>query len=381
MAAYRSFATAQRFQSLLHLIRTRPARQLWPLWFAVFSTFAALGFELDILTRGRQPGLLLTLNVIACGTLATLYLLASIPARRTLFIATLGAHALYSAIVPLTFTLLPATPTGRLALDAVATMATVIVGYSMFLRFINMTAARYLRAEAEIAVAREIHHGLVPAIDGRLGGYQFHGWSLASGDVGGDLVDLVEHEGHWIGYVADVAGHGVGPGVVMSMFKSALRMRMRASGSIGELLADVQAVLMPLKPSATFVTVACVRALDADRVECAVAGHPPIMRVRCGVVDDVTEPQFAVGMFAGATFSSCVVDAAPGDLFVLLTDGLVEVFDRDNRELGFEWARRVLASAGDAPLSTIGERLLTGARNHGTQIDDQSLLLIRRDRG
>jgi hypothetical protein len=46
-----------------------------------------------------------------------------------------------------------------------------------------------------------------------------------------------------------------------------------------------------------------------------------------------------------------------------------------------DWAKRVLANAGDAPLSTIGERLLTGARNHGPHIDDQSLLLIRRTRG
>jgi serine phosphatase RsbU (regulator of sigma subunit) len=38
------------------------------------------------------------------------------------------------------------------------------------------------------------------------------------------LIDLAGSEDHWVAYVADVAGHGVAPGVVMGMVKSAARM-------------------------------------------------------------------------------------------------------------------------------------------------------------
>jgi hypothetical protein len=68
-------------------------------------------------------------------------------------------------------------------------------------------------------------------------------------------------------------------------------------GGIGPLLDDVHSVLMPLKPSATFVTVACARGGVDGRLECAVAGHLPILRVRNGKVEEVTEPQLALGMF------------------------------------------------------------------------------------
>jgi serine phosphatase RsbU (regulator of sigma subunit) len=54
----------------------------------------------------------------------------------------------------------------------------------------------------------------------------------ASGDVGGDLVDLVEQDKGWLGYVADVSGHGVSPGVVMGMFKS------DADGDLGRVRRD-----------------------------------------------------------------------------------------------------------------------------------------------
>jgi serine phosphatase RsbU (regulator of sigma subunit) len=65
-------------------------------------------------------------------------------------------------------------------------------------------------------------------------------------------------------------------------------------------------------------------------------------------------------------------------VLALLTDGLVEVFDSKGRELGFDWAKTALGAVADRPLTEIASRLLSGARSHGAQLDDQSLLLIRR---
>jgi len=39
-------------------------------------------------------------------------------------------------------------------------------------------------------------------------------------------------------------------------------------------------------------------------VECAVAGHLPILRVRNSVVEEVTTPELAVGMIEGSTFKT-----------------------------------------------------------------------------
>jgi serine phosphatase RsbU (regulator of sigma subunit) len=165
------------------------------------------------------------------------------------------------------------------------------------------------------------------------------------------------------------------------MFKSALRMRIRGGGLVAPLLEDVHRVMMPLKQPQTFVTVACVRGASADQVECAVAGHLPVLRIRGTSVDEVTSPQMAVGMFDDTRFGSTMVECQPGDLFALLTDGLIEVFDGQRRELGLDWAKGMLQDHRDQPLSAIADRLLAGARGHGAQIDDQSVLLIRRVNG
>jgi serine phosphatase RsbU (regulator of sigma subunit) len=163
----------------------------------------------------------------------------------------------------------------------------------------------------------------------------------------------------------------------MGMFKSALRARMLSGGGLAALLADLNAILMPLKPATSFITVAGVRGWGT-RIECAVAGHHPVLRVRGTQVDEITRPQLAVGMFPDSTFETSVVEWQPGDLLALVTDGLLEVFDTQDRELGLAWARQVLAAHHDRPLDEIAERLLTGARAHGRQLDDQTVLLIRR---
>jgi len=355
-----------------------PPQHLKYLWLAIFSTFSMIGFVLDILTRGRQPPTLLALNVLCSGLFAVGYAMVSMPMRKWGYAAMFTAHMAYVFVVPRLFTVQDSSSPGRLILDAVGIIVTVAIGYTYFLVFIGVTATRYVRAQVEIDLARDIHRVLVPAVARRIGDFEFLGWSYASGDVGGDLVDIVEQDDGWLGYVADVSGHGVGSGVVMGMFKSALRMRARAGGSIGSLLDDIHAVLMPLKQPQMFVTVACVRGGHGNQVECAVAGHLPILRARNGQVEEVTSPQIAVGMLDGTTFSSSSAECLPGDVLALLTDGLIEVFNRQRDELGFDWAKGVLRSSDGQPLSSIADRLLADARAFGAQLDDQTVLLIRR---
>ena len=54
-------------------------------------------------------------------------------------------------------------------------------------------------AAAEIALGRDIHRVLVLEIRRPVGDYEFFGWSVPSGDVGGDLVDLIETGAGWLG--------------------------------------------------------------------------------------------------------------------------------------------------------------------------------------
>ena len=365
-------------RSLRELMRTVPPRQLVPFWGAIFFTFAIVGFSVDVFQRGRRPLPMLVFVVISLGLLGVATVYWEINQRRRLVVVAAFANVLLLSILNRVFPLQEAPDPRRLTLDASGMLASVIVAFWLFFNFIGGTVARYLRAQAEIALARDIHRVLVPVVTAAHGEYEFFGFSKPSGDVGGDLVDVVGDDGGWIGYVADVSGHGVGAGVVMAMFKSAVRMRLMTAGSVANLLVDVNRVLIPLKASNMFVTAACVRSGGRDTLECAVAGHLPIVRIRGGVPEEVTTPQLAVGMLDAVDFQASIVECRCGDLLVLMTDGITEVFDNEQRELGFEHATQLVAAHSTQPLAEIAERLVAAARAHGAQLDDQTVLLIRR---
>jgi len=365
-------------RSLRELMRTVPPRQLVPFWGAIFFTFAIIGFSVDVFQRGRRPLPMLVFVVISLGLLGVATVYWEINQRRRLVVVAAFANVLLLSILNRVFPLQEAPDPRRLTLDASGMLASVIVAFWLFFNFIGGTVARYLRAQAEIALARDIHRVLVPVVTAAHGEYEFFGFSKPSGDVGGDLVDVVGDDGGWIGYVADVSGHGVGAGVVMAMFKSAVRMRLMTAGSVANLLVDINRVLIPLKASNMFVTAACVRSGGRDTLECAVAGHLPIVRIRGGVPEEVTTPQLAVGMLDAVDFQASIVECRCGDLLVLMTDGITEVFDNEQRELGFEHATQLVAAHSTQPLAEIAERLVAAARAHGAQLDDQTVLLIRR---
>ena len=141
------------------------------------------------------------------------------------------------------------------------------------------------------------------------------------------------------------------------MCLSAAAIRCRATDVdrvTGQPVGGVNRVLIPLKQSNMFVTVACVRSGGRDTLECAVAGHLPIVRIRGRVSEEVTMPQMAVGMFDTVEFQASTVDCRRGDLLALMTDGITEVFDNEQRELGFERAKQLVAACSTQPLAGSG---------------------------
>ena len=360
--------------SFTRLARELPIAELAPLACGIFALFALFGPIIDILRGGRMAPAMVVMSSLVFGLVGVGYAFGAMRRSWWLFLSAVALQVLWLTVLPRT-----GGASVQLRADAIGGIVLMFIAYGAFLGFINGTAARYLRVRAEMDLAHDIHQVLVPAIDTRVGAFEFLGFSAASGDVGGDLVDVVADGNEWFGYVADVSGHGVSSGVVMGMFKSALRMRLRQDRAVSALLDDLNDVLVPLKSSAMYVTAACVRGGADGTLEYAVAGHLPILRVRAGGgVDECTTPQVPIGMFERFRFASASIACAPGETLALITDGLTEVFDASDRELGIDAVKTLLGTLAGRPLREIADAIVAQSRAHGKQLDDQTLLLIRR---
>jgi phosphoserine phosphatase RsbU/P len=91
----------------------------------------------------------------------------------------------------------------------------------------------------------------------------------------------------------------------------------------------------------------------------------------------LTTPQVPIAMFNDYHFATAGVTCEPGDLLVILTDGLTEVFDSADDEFGLDRLKELIRASATAPLESIEERVFSVVGAHGAQLDDQTLLLIR----
>ena len=266
------------------------------------------------------------------------------------------------------------------SLVGLAVVGAIVLGYVLFIVFINGQGRTTLRLLTEMALAQRIHASLVPALlrsDERL---EVDGASFASTEMGGDLVDMVDHGATTDLVLADVSGHGVKAGVVMGMVKSAIRMGLREDRGLQRLAGDLNDVLDQTTSPEMYATMVLLRIQHAERrLECLLAGHSRVLHHRRGesAASRIGEGGFPVGLLGGSAYSSVSLGLSPGDLIATWTDGLDETVNEADQELGREAIESAIVARAERPLAEIRTAVFELARAHGPQRDDRSLLLVR----
>lgn len=365
--------------------RALPRRSTALFLLGVFSTFASIGFiSANIGTERPDPGAAV-LAALFYGSLASLWAFAGTRKMTKTMIGLFVGQFVVGAIPRerleqylASHAVDPETFRRYSSLNGAAAVGLIIVGYIGFVLFTRREGIRYYSTFTEMSLAQEMHRVAVPEISRRHGGYEMYGISWPSGEVGGDLVDFVPRGEGWVAYVADVSGHGVRAGTLMTMVKSAARMPLR-SGDPATLLGDLNAVLAPISAPNMFVTAAFLSP-GPGSMTYGLAAHLPLLRYRAATktVEELAGGGLPVGVVAEAAYAPAIAPSEPGDLFAILTDGFTEVVDRSDRDLGLAPLKAVLAGNAGAPLPAIAEAMRERARKHGAQTDDQSVFLARR---
>jgi hypothetical protein len=359
---------------------TRRSRIFFAL--AIFFTFAGLAVLFDVPRAAHPPLWTLAVYASVFGVMAVsagfaaLWDLRIIPLTIVLQVG-LTYFARWIERLQHWPTLSPDGQHQRLVADASLCFVLVALGYVFFIRSIHAIARGHAELRTEVMLARRIHDALVPRIAGRSGRAEYYGRSQASGSIGGDLVDVVEHPGGTTFYVVDVSGHGVAAGVLMAMLRSAARSALADGATTSGLLRHLNRTICELDRPALFATCAVLHLGRMGEVQYALAGHLPILR-QSGVgaisVLDVGGPP--LGLSATQEYSAKTVTTSESDTFLIITDGLTEVFQSGGRDFGVEGVRRSAFERDGGP-DAMAERVIAAASKFGRQLDDQSVLVVR----
>ncbi len=261
--------------------------------------------------------------------------------------------------------------------DAFAIFATMLVGAGLYLQHINTERGRQLRAETELELAHRLQQTLVPGVAFRNARLEVYGRSIPSDKVGGDLVDLITSENNTLVYLLDVSGHGILACALMGSLKTAIRIAFPLP--LPAMLDQINRVLPSVKEPPMHATLGALAfAGDRERVEYTLAGHMPILHCRTsGEVERLACEQFPLGLLPVDHYVSRNSPCAPGDLFALYSDGIIEVANAANEEFGIERLESEIRDRKSQPLQNICDGVMAASAAHGAADDDRSLLLIR----
>lgn len=206
-------------------------------------------------------------------------------------------------------------------------------------------------------------------------------------EVGGDCYDILAcPRGAWL-TVGDVAGHGLGPGVVMMMLQSSVAALLRAhpAASPAEVLAVVNAVMFENVKQRLgqdeHATLLLMRyASDGSLVFAGAHEEPIVYRARTGRTEILPAPGLWVGVKPDVTghMPESHARLEAGDVLLLYTDGAVEARNARRQQYGVARLASELESVHSEPVDRIRDHLFQSiVRWMDAQRDDITLVVAR----
>jgi serine phosphatase RsbU (regulator of sigma subunit) len=242
------------------------------------------------------------------------------------------------------------------------------------------------RLEISLSVAHDIQASFMPRELPKVSGYDLAGWWEPAEEASGDYYDVLNLPDGRVGLVmADVAGHGIGPSLIMASMRAALHALVLEHSQPEDLLRQLSQTVLRDLHGGRFIT-CFLGALDGRYhfLRYANAGHGPALhfRPRTGNFRDLEGTGLPLGVFgAPPPKGGPVIRLEPGDLIVLATDGLVETCDAGRQLFGNERLKQFLKRHHDLPCRELVERLGEAAaefRGQPRPIDDVTMLVLRR---
>jgi phosphoserine phosphatase len=241
------------------------------------------------------------------------------------------------------------------------------------------------RLDEEVSLAREIQMNTLPTEMPRIDGYDLQGDFVPAEHAGGDLFDLVVLEDQLFILMGDATGHGFGPALSATQMQAMLRVAFRCGASLDEAFVHVNNQLAEDLPDDRFIT-AFMGFLDPSthQVRFHSGGQGPILHFRAS--DDSCEwhrpTTFPVGILELKDAGEAgVLSMEPGDVLVLLSDGIYEYENKQGVQFGEDRIASLLEYHHRLPMAELGKQILNATFDHGKgviQQDDITLVLLRR---
>jgi phosphoserine phosphatase RsbU/P len=184
-----------------------------------------------------------------------------------------------------------------------------------------------------------------------------------------------------VGVLGDVSGKGAPAALYAALVNGIIRSLMERELAPAEMLRAVNQALMerPIDDRYIALTYGCWD--DQRRIlRIANSGLPrPVLVRNCKmeIIDSIGIP---LGLFPNATFDEKIIEAQPNDIFIFLSDGILEAGNLQGDEFGYDRLASALRNCHKLTASEISELLQQALANHCGDLeptDDQTLVVMK----
>jgi phosphoserine phosphatase len=257
-----------------------------------------------------------------------------------------------------------------------------------------------LRLEGDLQVARRIQQDTLPEQIPVVPGFDIDAWSEPADETGGDTYDVIGYRrgpdasgprlsataaDRAVLLLADASGHGIGPALSVTQVRAMLRMAVRVDESLPAIIRHLNAQLCADLTDGRFVS-AWLGELDAAKRTLTgfSCGQGPLLYFRaaeqtCTVLETDTVPFGCVEDLE--VDLRAPIHMEPGDIFVALSDGVVDAASVDGERFG---TRRVIdivtrhRESSAEELMTELRQALAGFSGTAPADDDRTAIIIKR---
>ncbi len=237
----------------------------------------------------------------------------------------------------------------------------------------------------ELEMARVVQMSTLPSRMPELPGYDVYGMCRPAGLTGGDTFDLALLDQGLLAVLGDATGHGIGPALSVTQMQAMLRMAFRLGADLETAFTQVNNQLADTLPDDRFIT-AFIGLLDVatHRMRFHSGGQGPILHFQAATGNCVRHKPTSFPLAAMPLTSlrpAVTLEMQPGDILVLLSDGIYEYANAANEQFGEERVRELLRAHHGEPAAAISARLLEAVQafaKGAPQEDDMTIVLVKR---
>lgn len=233
-----------------------------------------------------------------------------------------------------------------------------------------------------LRIARSIQEGLLPRTVPVLPGYDIAGACCQAGEAGGDYFDYLAARDGAIGFaIGDASGHGLGPALLMATTRAYVQSLTEIHADPGAVLTSVNRFLGREIADDRFVTLWLAR-LDppARSLVYASAGHECYwLDAAGGLKEKLTGTALPLGIDAAEVVPTApTIVLAPGDLVLLLTDGLIDTPSPSGERFGLQRALAAVRLNQRRPAAEVVEAIFAASRDflQGVAQEDDSTVVV-----